>query len=281
MVCSCGNELTDSDVFCPKCGRRQAVATAEPTTGETVAYPDLDFRLYGLFAALAYAASFGLLVILLQTSPGFVPFVVGAFLVGAIGMAAENLTRLLICLLCDRTETIPSVRFKTMAVLAKIVLALPFLFPAYGAGLALYETHVSCVVKGTSKKHGSHLVRLDTYFRTVRDMNPFSLPAYKWIYRSFLEHGEELEEKEKVFSDNPFVNLMPDKREELKQIGNDFSLGLEVSAALMREDFETARRQAEKIKDDDLRKEQLSLVKSAEEIQQGLKKLQHDLERWR
>ena len=149
MVCSCGNELTDSDVFCPKCGRRQAVATAEPTTGETVAYPDLDFRLYGLFAALAYAASFGLLVILLQTSPGFVPFVVGAFLVGAIGMAAENLTRLLICLLCDRTETIPSVRFKTMAVLAKIVLALPFLFPAYGAGLALYETHVSCVVKGT------------------------------------------------------------------------------------------------------------------------------------
>ena len=112
-------------------------------------------------------------------------------------------------------------------------------------------------------------------------MNPFSLPAYKWIYRSFLEHGEELEEKEKVFSDNPFVNLTPDKREELKQIGNDFSLGLEVSAALMREDFETARRQAEKIKDDDLRKEQLSLVKSAEEMQQGLKKLQRDLERWR
>ena len=49
----------------------------------------------------------------------------------------------------------------------------------------------------------------------------------------------------------------------------------------MREDFETARRQAEKIKDEDLRKEQLSLVKSAEEIQQGLKKLQRDLERWR
>lgn len=207
--CICGYELSADDAFCPQCGEKVksgneiALPKSEAVDNDvaSVAYPELDYRFYLGFAIAAYAASFGLLAILLHACDGIgiLFFLLLGFLIEAVNVAAGNMANMLIRLFYDQASSVPAVRHKALAIISRIVLAIPYLFPTYGAVKALYETEHGCVVEGSRNKDGSRKVWLGKYYQSVQNMNWLSLPAYKWVYRATLEHGDELEgEAEKV-----------------------------------------------------------------------------------
>ena len=174
------------------------------------------------------------------------------FICSAVSMIADNLVNIYTLAFFDKNQSIPATRMKVLQWFARSVVSLPLLFPIYGAAKGVYEV-------ATSEHKGSQVsVNLVRYKLTCLDMNWFSRLGYRLAYHSLLDF------KEGGAQDSLLSEGGHSGRETNDESGVDCVM--EISTALLNDDYELARQWANRIKDDRQRRFQLAAILKAEKI---------------
>lgn len=174
------------------------------------------------------------------------------FICSAVSMIADNLVNIYTLAFFDKNQSIPATRMKVLQWFARSVVSLPLLFPIYGAAKGVYEV-------ATSEHKGSQVsVNLVRYKLTCFDMNWFSRLGYRLAYHSLLDF------KEGGAQDSLLSEGGHSGRETNDE--SDVDCVMEISTALLNDDYELARQWANRIKDDRQRRFQLAAILKAEKI---------------
>lgn len=243
-----------------KAAKKAATGNADPADHPSeqhpAAWPQRSIGDCCCYALLLYGAAIGAYVFMVTkcTSQLLALILVGVCY-QCVKTSAEFVTDILVMAFVDNPKLLTAERRKAIAVLSAVVAFLPWGFPAYGGGKALYEVAHSCVIAERYYRNQSFKrISLLEYYKSCLTMNCVSLSAYKLVYRLTLDNTE----KDSSQYDN--------------------ALSSEISQVLLRDDFAEARRLANQIGDESKRELELERIKCREELNESIMNSLRDLQ---
>ena len=297
----CGREIEDGDVFCPSCGAR--VDSTMPTQGRATCdvaniVPeepeqdmssdderaekslDIGLSIAGFVISIAIAA--GIMVWSVFLSSTLWLFILFCALLGMVEGCAECMINIYKTVFLDNGADLSSVKKKVLHWVCIFLLCIP-LSPFWWGFIQGGFESIKFADKGK--------INLSNYFLNKSGMNLLTRVGYRWVYHLIWDFdGTE----DDILETSPWHSLIAriENRPSSTWGKNskdgddnefthtpDFTLTMQISTAVMKNDYAEARRLARQISDKAFRDFELALIDKSESNKNELKKIQQDLER--